>query len=896
MFIVSFATNIYFYIENQELLHNLAYKEIHESLKIEECRKLMAIQDKKFHEQINKMDFKHKQFELPAHEPFNDHFNDRPNQVRRMPGPKHQYVPQVGVNAAPQMVNDAEEFDNTLHEPTEDFKDDFGDYGNPYDDTGTVNRYGDNNRIQTPVKSPIHQEPPVQVYAQPVLQPESQVLPSVNQPSLDLHVQHEDFSKEIEEQKKLTDSLKEILEKINEEGVKRVAEGLVSQGSEDVAELVENFAEAEADPSQEFEGTLDVEDIKEVQEQVQEVINDNPEFEADESNETMGSPENNMYGIDNQSEDTLGDEPLSDGDSDTDVSWSENDSQDTNWDSPQDNLDNGDENNDIGFDDQEADTEQNESYDNESDTVVEEKVEDESNLDLSIGIIEPGLTGAEGEGETETKDAYDNDGYDNAIAEDNDDDDGDDDDNDDDDSDNDNEDEHHYDETDTDFGGEFPAVDSIDKNDESYSDDNANDEEGEDDLSKNSERPIGEQQDLQSQWAQPALDESFLNTNQNEQNNLDSFIPQVMREHDVSATVDSDPLHPVDVLHHDGSVISNKGAMGRLDINDDAEPAYNDFGNNNYNQQYNPMGGYAYGNQYPRNNFPRNNFMPRLGMQGHGQRGFGINNQGFKPPAGTTKDPDEVVPVAKINLPELKSGQKAQDCNQLFNYGVQQNGVFLISPNGINPIKARCEFTNSGGWTVIQYRYDGSQDFFQNYDTYIQGFGEVTKEHWLGLESIHQLTNDIGGNPKDVRIKVDLIDHNDHHEYAEYDDFYVYGLDKGYRANLGIKRHGDLYDSLTNIKGEKFTTFDNDQDRWGGGNCAVDIHSAGWFSRCAYFNPNGRYYHNGIDIEKKRDGIYWAHYPKEWRPTDPANASLKLSSYHWSMKSTKISILVNPNQ
>ena len=45
MFMVSFATNIYFYIENQELLHNLAYKEIHETLKIEECKKLLALQD-----------------------------------------------------------------------------------------------------------------------------------------------------------------------------------------------------------------------------------------------------------------------------------------------------------------------------------------------------------------------------------------------------------------------------------------------------------------------------------------------------------------------------------------------------------------------------------------------------------------------------------------------------------------------------------------------------------------------------------------------------------------------------------------------------------------------------------------------------------------------------------
>ena len=42
---LSMATNIYYFIENQKLLHNLAYKEIHETLKVEECRTLLAKQD-----------------------------------------------------------------------------------------------------------------------------------------------------------------------------------------------------------------------------------------------------------------------------------------------------------------------------------------------------------------------------------------------------------------------------------------------------------------------------------------------------------------------------------------------------------------------------------------------------------------------------------------------------------------------------------------------------------------------------------------------------------------------------------------------------------------------------------------------------------------------------------
>ena len=63
-------------------------------------------------------------------------------------------------------------------------------------------------------------------------------------------------------------------------------------------------------------------------------------------------------------------------------------------------------------------------------------------------------------------------------------------------------------------------------------------------------------------------------------------------------------------------------------------------------------------------------------------------------PTATNKDPDELVPVPKISLPALQTGQNAQDCNQLYNYGVSQNAVYVISPNGSSPLKARWESTN----------------------------------------------------------------------------------------------------------------------------------------------------------------------------------------------------------
>ena len=171
-----------------------------------------------------------------------------------------------------------------------------------------------------------------------------------------------------------------------------------------------------------------------------------------------------------------------------------------------------------------------------------------------------------------------------------------------------------------------------------------------------------------------------------------------------------------------------------------------------------------------------------------------------------------------------------------------QSGIYdVFLPNATRTMRVYCDMdTDGGGWTVFQRRQDGSIDFYRNWNDYKRGFGNVGVEFWLGLDYIHWLLSlSESGN----ELRVDLGDGQGNRAHATFSTFSV--GDENTEYVLGVSGHGgnagESY-SLDYHNGMKFTTKEQDNDLWSGGNCAISRHGAWWYKNCNYSNLNGGYY------------------------------------------------------
>ncbi|XP_055599231.1 angiopoietin-related protein 1-like [Uranotaenia lowii] len=180
-------------------------------------------------------------------------------------------------------------------------------------------------------------------------------------------------------------------------------------------------------------------------------------------------------------------------------------------------------------------------------------------------------------------------------------------------------------------------------------------------------------------------------------------------------------------------------------------------------------------------------------------------------------------------------------------------GIYRLQPKTGSgaPFRALCDNNYSnGGWTVIQNRFNGSVDFYRGWKNYAEGFGNLQGEFWLGLEKIHQLTSS-----KRHELAVLLEDFEGTTVVAKYDNFRVADEAEQYKLESLGQYSGTAGDELAQQLGQKFTTFDADNDSLDPGNCAVYESGAWWYKDCTLSNLNGKYL--GQDAQECNKVMYW---------------------------------------
>jgi len=111
---------------------------------------------------------------------------------------------------------------------------------------------------------------------------------------------------------------------------------------------------------------------------------------------------------------------------------------------------------------------------------------------------------------------------------------------------------------------------------------------------------------------------------------------------------------------------------------------------------------------------------------------------------------------------------------------------------------------------------------------YKEGFGDPSGNYWLGNDLLSQLT----ANNR-YKLRFDLQQRGTGNwYYAEYSTFIVQSEAYNYTLQVGGYSGNANYDAFGFNHGEKFSTFDTDNDGWSYSNCAA--RRGGGFWGCAW--------------------------------------------------------------
>ncbi|XP_071837413.1 uncharacterized protein [Apostichopus japonicus] len=217
-----------------------------------------------------------------------------------------------------------------------------------------------------------------------------------------------------------------------------------------------------------------------------------------------------------------------------------------------------------------------------------------------------------------------------------------------------------------------------------------------------------------------------------------------------------------------------------------------------------------------------------------------------------------------------------KDCYELYVSGTRSDGVHTIYPDGWpRGIQVYCEMeSNGGGWTVIQRRSSAAVDFYRTWAEYKNGFENPSRDHWLGNDYIHAITNQ-----KTYSLRIDLTDSRGSSFYALYSSFSISDEADKYRLSIGSYSGNAGVDSMSRCNNKPFSTRDRDNDREDSYQCAEKHRGAWWFSNHYAFMYSYSYCRKWVS--------YCDHFPAENGCANCTDAHLN-GDYDGSTRGTNI--------
>ena len=143
--------------------------------------------------------------------------------------------------------------------------------------------------------------------------------------------------------------------------------------------------------------------------------------------------------------------------------------------------------------------------------------------------------------------------------------------------------------------------------------------------------------------------------------------------------------------------------------------------------------------------------------------------------------------------------------------------------------------TDGGGWILIQRRNANFErvNFYRNWEDYVNGFGDLDGEFWIGLNNIYQLTNQ-----QNMELQISVWD-NEILKTSNYQTFRISDSADKYRLSVSGGT-GDGYNTFQQHNRQRFSTHNRDND-YSHTNCASQYQGGWWYTRCTTGNLNGRH-------------------------------------------------------